>query len=103
MSGQTAPLSFPSLPLSRGRRVIFKAFSIGCGLLLRGLIGAYQLLISPLLLPSCRFEPSCSHYAQEAIAEHGALGGLILTFKRLARCHPWGGSGYDPVPPHSDH
>jgi putative membrane protein insertion efficiency factor len=72
-------------------------------LLLRGLIGAYQLLISPLLLPSCRFEPSCSHYAQEAIAEHGALHGIILTLKRLKRCHPWGGSGYDPVPPHSDH
>jgi putative membrane protein insertion efficiency factor len=75
----------------------------GAGLLLRGSIGAYQLLISPLLLPSCRFEPSCSHYAQQAIAEHGGLRVLILTVKRLARCHPWGGSGYDPVPPHSDH
>ena len=73
------------------------------GDLLRGLIGAYQLLISPLLLPSCRFEPSCSHYAQDAIAEHGALRGVILAVKRLLRCHPWGGSGYDPVPPHSDH
>ena len=73
------------------------------GDLLRGLIGAYQLLISPLLLPSCRFEPSCSHYAQEAIAEHGALRGIVLALKRLSRCHPWGGSGYDPVPPHSDH
>jgi uncharacterized protein len=71
--------------------------------MLRGLIGAYQLLISPLLLPSCRFEPSCSHYAQEAIAKHGALRGLALTLKRLSRCHPWGGSGYDPVPRHSDH
>jgi putative membrane protein insertion efficiency factor len=73
------------------------------GLLLRGLIGAYQLLIAPLLLPSCRYEPSCSHYAQEAIAEHGAWRGFVLTVKRLARCHPWGGSGYDPVPRHSDH
>jgi uncharacterized protein len=73
------------------------------GDLLRGLIGAYQLLISPLLLPACRFEPSCSHYAQEAIAAHGVLRGIVLTLKRLARCHPWGGSGYDPVPPHSDH
>ncbi|HEY3919970.1 MAG TPA: membrane protein insertion efficiency factor YidD [Stellaceae bacterium] len=73
------------------------------GLLLRGLIGAYQLLLAPLLLPSCRFEPSCSHYAQDAIATHGALCGVILTAKRLARCHPWGGSGYDPVPPPSDH
>ena len=72
------------------------------GLLLRGLIRAYQLLIAPLLPPSCRFEPSCSHYAQEAIAEHGAWRGFVLTVKRLARCHPWGGSGYDPVPRHSD-
>jgi putative membrane protein insertion efficiency factor len=69
----------------------------------RGLIGVYQLFISPLLLPSCRFEPSCSHYAQEAIAAHGPVYGLVLTVKRLLRCHPWGGNGYDPVPPHSDH
>ena len=69
------------------------------GFILRGLIGVYQLLISPLLMPSCRFEPSCSHYAQEAIATHGALRGVILAGRRLLRCHPWGGSGYDPVPP----
>jgi putative membrane protein insertion efficiency factor len=69
------------------------------GLLLRGLIGVYQLLISPLLLPSCRFEPSCSHYAQEAIAAHGALRGSAMALRRILRCHPWGGSGYDPVPP----
>ena len=67
------------------------------GFLLRGLIGAYQLLIAPLLLPSCRFEPSCSHYAQEAIAAHGAVRGLLLTCKRLARCHPFHAGGYDPV------
>jgi uncharacterized protein len=69
--------------------------------LAQGLIRAYQLLISPLLQPSCRFEPSCSHYAQEAIATHGAGRGLLLTMHRLLRCHPWGGSGYDPVPPPS--
>ncbi len=68
-------------------------------LVLQGLIRAYQLLISPLLLPSCRFEPSCSHYAQEAIATHGAARGTLLALLRLLRCHPWGGSGYDPVPP----
>jgi putative membrane protein insertion efficiency factor len=90
-------------PLSRGTRIFIGALWSGVGMFLRGLIGAYQLLISPLLLPSCRFEPSCSHYAQEAIAKHGALRGLVLTLKRLARCHPWGGSGYDPVPPHTDH
>jgi len=69
------------------------------GALLRGLIRVYQLFISPLLQPSCRFEPSCSHYAQEAIAAHGAWRGSIMTVRRLLRCHPWGGSGYDPVPP----
>jgi uncharacterized protein len=67
--------------------------------LLRGLIRAYQLLLSPLLLPSCRYLPSCSEYAAEAIATHGAARGLWLALRRLLRCHPWGGSGYDPVPP----
>ncbi len=69
------------------------------GLALRLLIRVYQLLISPLLGINCRFEPSCSHYAQEAIAAHGAWRGLILAGQRLLRCHPWGGSGFDPVPP----
>ncbi len=67
--------------------------------LLRGLIRLYQLLISPLLLPSCRYAPTCSEYAAEAIATHGALLGSVLAVRRLLRCHPWGGSGYDPVPP----
>jgi putative membrane protein insertion efficiency factor len=67
--------------------------------LLRGLIRAYQLLLSPLLPPSCRYEPSCSHYAAEAIEVHGSLRGSWLALRRLLRCHPWGGSGYDPVPP----
>jgi uncharacterized protein len=67
--------------------------------LLRGLIRAYQLVLSPLLLPSCRYLPSCSDYAAEAIACHGAARGCWLALGRLLRCHPWGGSGYDPVPP----
>lgn len=67
--------------------------------LLRGAIRIYQLFISPLLLPSCRYLPSCSEYAAEAIATHGALRGSWLALRRLLRCHPWGGSGYDPVPP----
>jgi uncharacterized protein len=71
--------------------------------LLRGLIRAYQLLISPLLLPSCRYLPSCSAYAAEAIERHGAAHGSWLALKRLLRCHPWGGSGYDPVPPSCSH
>ena len=67
-------------------------------LLLRGLIRSYQLLISPVLGPSCRYLPSCSDYAAEAIERHGALAGTWLAVRRLARCQPWGGSGYDPVP-----
>jgi len=70
-------------------------------LVLRGLIRLYQLLISPLIGPRCRYWPSCSDYAAEAIASHGALAGSWLAAKRLARCHPWGGHGVDPVPPHA--
>jgi putative membrane protein insertion efficiency factor len=65
---------------------------------LRASVRAYQLLVSPLLPPSCRFLPSCSEYAAEAIERHGARRGSGLALRRLARCHPWGGSGYDPVP-----
>ena len=73
--------------------------------LLRGLIRGYQLLISPILPAGCcRYLPSCSAYGMEAIAKHGALRGCWLTLRRLLRCHPWGGSGYDPVPePHVHH
>ena len=58
----------------------------------------YQRFISPLLPPACRFTPTCSQYAIEAIQKHGALKGLYLAIRRLLRCHPRGGSGYDPVP-----
>jgi putative membrane protein insertion efficiency factor len=58
----------------------------------------YRLLVSPLLPPACRFLPTCSEYAAEAMERHGAWHGIILASRRLARCHPWGGSGYDPVP-----
>lgn len=58
----------------------------------------YQLFISPLFPPTCRFTPTCSHYTIEAIQKHGVIKGLWLAFKRIYRCHPWGGSGYDPVP-----
>ena len=61
-------------------------------------IRLYQLAISPLLPKSCRFSPSCSHYAIEAIGRHGAWRGGWLAARRIARCHPWGGTGYDPVP-----
>nr|WP_311145046.1 membrane protein insertion efficiency factor YidD [uncultured Porphyromonas sp.] len=58
----------------------------------------YKTAISPLTPPSCRFSPSCSTYAIEAIRRHGPLRGLYLAIRRILRCHPWGGSGYDPVP-----
>ena len=61
-------------------------------------IRVYQLAISPWLPISCRFQPTCSHYAVMAIKGHGALKGMWLATKRLGRCHPWGGSGFDPVP-----
>jgi putative membrane protein insertion efficiency factor len=68
---------------------------------LLGLIRAYQLAISPWFGAACRFEPSCSRYMQEAVVTHGLLRGVALGVGRVARCHPWGGSGYDPVPAHS--
>ena len=58
----------------------------------------YQICIFPLLGPSCRFTPTCSEYARQAILKHGPVKGLWLAIRRLLRCHPWGGSGYDPVP-----
>lgn len=61
------------------------------------LIHAYRLLFSPLLPPSCRFYPSCSHYSLEAIRRYGPFKGGYLTIRRLLRCHPWHPGGYDPV------
>lgn len=62
------------------------------------LIRFYQLVISPLTPPSCRFTPTCSHYTLEALKKHGLFKGSWLGVKRIAKCHPWGKSGYDPVP-----
>ncbi len=62
------------------------------------LIRGYQLMISPWLPPSCRFEPSCSNYALHAVKQHGPLFGPLLALWRIARCNPFGGQGYDPVP-----
>ena len=66
--------------------------------LLTGLIRIYQRLLSPLLGPRCRFYPSCSHYAIEAIERHGAARGSWLAARRITRCHPLNEGGFDPVP-----
>jgi putative membrane protein insertion efficiency factor len=66
---------------------------------LLALIAGYRRLISPLLPPACRFYPSCSEYASEAIVRHGAVRGSALATRRLTRCHPWCEGGVDPVPP----
>ncbi len=62
------------------------------------LVKFYQNCISPFTPPSCRFTPTCSQYAIEALRKHGLIKGGWLTIRRLSRCHPWGGHGYDPVP-----
>lgn len=65
---------------------------------LRGLIRVYQWVLSPVLPGVCRYYPSCSEYAVEALRQLGPLRGGWLALRRIARCHPWGGSGFDPVP-----
>ena len=68
------------------------------GLPLIALIKIYQWVISPMIGPRCRFNPTCSQYAVEALNKHGLFKGLWLSVRRIARCHPWGGHGIDPVP-----
>jgi uncharacterized protein len=69
------------------------------GNVVRGLIRGYQLTLSPWLGECCRFHPSCSHYALEAVTTHGALKGSWLAARRVCRCHPFNAGGFDPVPP----
>ena len=66
--------------------------------LLLKLVRGYQLFVSPWLPVACRYQPTCSHYAAEALTRHGAWKGTRLAIGRLLRCHPWGGQGEDPVP-----
>ena len=70
----------------------------GIGRLLILLVRLYQVASSPYTPASCRYTPTCSQYAIQAIRKHGPLKGTWLAIKRILRCHPWGGSGYDPVP-----
>ena len=67
-----------------------------------GLVRLYQWTLSPLLGANCRFEPTCSAYAIEALDTHGVIRGGWLALRRIGRCHPWGGSGFDPVPPRDE-
>ncbi|MGN6436388.1 MAG: membrane protein insertion efficiency factor YidD [Agriterribacter sp.] len=62
------------------------------------LIKLYQVILSPVMGRSCRFTPTCSHYGIQALKKYGLFKGTWLTIKRISRCHPWGGHGYDPVP-----
>ena len=75
-----------------------KPVSVRIGLVL---VRSYQLLLSPFAGGACRFEPSCSAYAITALEEHGLVVGGLLAIRRVARCHPFGASGFDPVPPRS--
>lgn len=65
---------------------------------LMGLVRGYQMTFGTIMPPVCRYQPTCSGYAMEALERHGALRGTWLTIRRLGRCNPWGGMGYDPVP-----
>lgn len=67
-------------------------------LVFMGIVRLYQVILSPILGPRCRFQPTCSSYALDAIKLHGGLKGGWLAIKRIIRCHPWGGHGFDPVP-----
>ena len=62
------------------------------------IIRIYQTLISPLLPSTCRFSPTCSEYSKRSLIKHGLIKGSILSVKRILKCNPWGGNGYDPVP-----
>jgi putative membrane protein insertion efficiency factor len=77
---------------------VFNGLKKGISYLFMALIRLYQVAVSPHIPPSCRYTPTCSQYAIEAIRKYGPFKGGWLSLKRISRCHPWGGHGYDPVP-----
>lgn len=79
-------------------RKLYDLFSKGLAAIMIGLIRLYQMTLSPFIGRACRYTPTCSNYGIEAIRKHGPFKGGWLMLKRVASCHPWGGSGYDPVP-----
>jgi putative membrane protein insertion efficiency factor len=85
--------------LKKGFRSILKWIGTGISLILIVPVKIYQWTISPMLPGSCRYVPTCSQYAIEALRVHGPIKGLLLGTKRIFSCHPWGWHGYDPVPP----
>lgn len=80
-------------------QALTRALEDGLGRVLKGMIRGYRLLLSPWLGSSCRFTPTCSAYALQALDEHGTTAGTYLAARRLLRCHPWCAGGHDPVPP----
>lgn len=95
-----------STAFSRAATLVAKAAKALFGLVMKALawllvlpILFYQHFITPYTPPSCRFTPTCSEYGRQALLKHGPIKGLLLTLWRILRCNPWGGSGYDPVPP----
>lgn len=92
------PVKLARCESASGRPALIGAVDASLRRLAWGLVRLYQLFLSPLLGPGCRFEPSCSRYAQQALEQHGFARALGLISWRLLRCNPWGGQGWDPVP-----
>jgi uncharacterized protein len=84
--------------MKKGLKIVFSFISKIIKIVFIGLIRFYQVAISPHTPAACRFTPTCSQYAIEALRKHGVIKGSFLAIKRILRCNPWGGSGYDPVP-----
>ena len=98
MSDEGRPPSHPPTPAGRAARTVGRAVVRVPATVMVLLVRGYQVAISPLLPPACRYFPSCSAYAVEALEKHGALRGGWLAARRIMRCHPFAPGGYDPVP-----